>query len=54
MTPPDPVDARREFEHAGSTYRMADLTAQVGTPAAVTSVEHGDTLHYVLRTLLTE
>ncbi|WP_430639223.1 aconitate hydratase [Haloferax volcanii] len=31
-----------------------DVTAQVGTPAAVTYVEHGGILHYVLRRLLTE
>ncbi|MFB6188266.1 MAG: aconitate hydratase, partial [Halapricum sp.] len=30
------------------------VTAQVGTPAAVTYVEHGGILHYVLRKLLTE
>ncbi|MEF8781238.1 MAG: aconitate hydratase AcnA, partial [Haloferacaceae archaeon] len=30
------------------------VTAQVGTPAAVTYVEHGGILHYVLRRLLTE
>jgi aconitate hydratase len=29
------------------------VTAQVGTPAAVTYVEHGGVLHYVLRQLLT-
>ncbi|MFB6139361.1 MAG: aconitate hydratase [Halosimplex sp.] len=30
------------------------VTAQVGTPAGVTYVEHGGVLHYVLRKLLTE
>ncbi|MGM0606176.1 MAG: aconitase family protein, partial [Halobacteriota archaeon] len=37
----------------GSTVEF-DVTAQVGTPAAVKYVEHGGILHYVLRRLLTE
>ena len=37
----------------GSTVEFP-VTAQVGTPAAVTYVEHGGILHYVLRRLLTE
>jgi len=36
----------------GSTVEFP-VTAQVGTPAAVTYVEHGGILHYVLRQLLT-
>jgi aconitate hydratase len=35
----------------GSTVEFP-VTAQVGTPAAVTYVEHGGILHYVLRRLL--
>ena len=41
---PDTDDVVAEF----------DVTAQVGTPAAVRYVEHGGILHYVLRRLLTE
>ncbi|QIB75709.1 aconitate hydratase [Halogeometricum borinquense] len=37
----------------GSTVEFP-VTAQVGTPAAVTYIEHGGILHYVLRQLLTE
>jgi aconitate hydratase len=37
----------------GSTVEFP-VTAQVGTPAAVTYVEHGGILHYVLRQLLGE
>ncbi|WP_424013267.1 aconitate hydratase AcnA (plasmid) [Halorubrum xinjiangense] len=36
----------------GSTVEFP-VTAQVGTPAAVTYIEHGGILHYVLRQLLT-
>ncbi|MFB6160935.1 MAG: aconitate hydratase AcnA [Haloferacaceae archaeon] len=36
----------------GSTVEFP-VTAQVGTPAAVTYIEHGGILHYVLRRLLT-
>lgn len=36
----------------GSTVKFP-VTAQVGTPAAVTYIEHGGILHYVLRSLLT-
>jgi len=43
------VEAHR---HDGSTVTFP-VTAQVGTPAAVTYVEHGGILHYVLRRLLT-
>ncbi|MGB9960796.1 aconitate hydratase AcnA (plasmid) [Halobacterium sp. MBLA0001] len=37
----------------GSTVEFP-VTAQVGTPAAVTYIEHGGILHYVLRRLLTQ
>lgn len=41
-------------EHDDGTTTEFPVTAQVGTPAAVTYVENGGILHYVLRRLLTE
>jgi len=40
-------------DDAGETTEF-DVTAQVGTPAAVEYVENGGVLHLVLRRLLTE
>jgi len=47
-------DLRVEAEQADGSTVEFPVTAQVGTPAAVTYVEHGGILHYVLRRLLTE
>jgi len=46
-------DLRVEAEQADGSTVEFPVTAQVGTPAAVTYVEHGGILHYVLRRLLT-